>query len=99
MNICDCDEPASTLAGLCVLCGYMVIAEEAQARPASNVNTGKAFKPMVTRDEYNAARAVLDALEPGYYVKCGGGCNGWYSGGSFTKVVGGPPICEKCRSK
>lgn len=58
-------------------------------------------KPMVTREEYNAARAVLDALEPGYYVKCGGPCAGWYHNqGRFTKATpSSPPICEKCRSK
>lgn len=53
-------------------------------------------KPMVTREQYNQARAVLDALPSGYYVKCAT-CGGWYVGGKFIRPVGSGPICEGCQ--
>lgn len=52
-------------------------------------------KPMLTRERYELARAVLDALPPGYYVKCSE-CDGWYMGGKYHVQSGGAPICEKC---
>lgn len=52
-------------------------------------------KPMVTRAEYDAARAVLDALPPGIYMKCSG-CTGWYRGGSFTMLSDGGVLCGRC---
>jgi len=62
----------------------------------SNVNTGSDQKPMVTREEYERARAVLDALPPGYYVKCAG-CGGWFMGGEFKVYPNARgPHCERC---
>lgn len=59
----------------------------------------KEQRPMVTLAQYDAARAVLDALPPGFYVKCGG-CGGWWQGGNFTSggTVGpSGPRCERCQ--
>lgn len=36
-------------------------------------------KPMVTREQYDQAKAVLDALPSGFYFKCAN-CGGWFSG-------------------
>lgn len=52
-------------------------------------------KPAVTPAEYKAGRAVLDALPPGYYVKCAN-CHGWWTDGNFTLSHDGP-VCERCR--
>lgn len=52
-------------------------------------------KPMVSREDYERGRAVLDALPPGYYVKCSA-CRGWYMGGTFV-LSGSGPTCEGCR--
>lgn len=63
----------------------------------SNVNRNGEQKPMVTREEYERARAVLDALPPGYYVKCAK-CGGWFNGGSFVVLPATGPRCEGCGS-
>lgn len=52
-------------------------------------------KPMVTREEYDQARAVLANLQPGYYVKCAL-CSGWWLGGTFHHTINGP-VCEQCQ--
>lgn len=51
-------------------------------------------KPVLTRAEYDQARAILDALPPGYYAKCAY-CRGWYTGGRYCHTPYGPK-CEQC---
>lgn len=54
-------------------------------------------KPMVTAEEYQRARRVLDALPPGYYVKCKG-CGNWWTKGEFLmKGSNDGPYCERCK--
>ena len=50
-------------------------------------------KPMISRRDYDKARAILDALSPGYYVKCAG-CSGWYA--DYQSVRGMYPLCLTC---
>lgn len=52
-------------------------------------------KPMVSRADYDRARAVLDALPSGFYMKCCA-CSGWYTGGEYRHTPDGP-LCERCR--
>lgn len=53
-------------------------------------------KPMLTRAEYDKARAVLDALPAGYYVKCCE-CGGWFTGAKrFTVTSQGPSCTDGC---
>ena len=71
--------------------------EEVAVRSVYYPGTPREQKPMVTRDQYNLARAVLDALPPGLYVKCSK-CGDWQHGGVYTVRDGGNHItCEKCR--
>lgn len=65
--------------------------------PVYEPSTVGGNKPMVTRFEYEQARAVLDALPPGYYVKCAG-CSGWWTKGNFVLAAGNGPFCERCAS-
>ena len=58
------------------------------------METGGEQKPAVTREEYDAARAVLDALPAGLYLKCFK-CRRWYRNGDFNFSVGGVS-CEGC---
>jgi formylmethanofuran dehydrogenase subunit E len=51
-------------------------------------------RPAVTREEYEAARAVLDALPPGVYMKCAK-CEHWKMGGDFH-ITNGRAVCEAC---
>lgn len=50
-------------------------------------------KPMLTRAEYNKARAVLDALPAGYYVKCCE-CGGWFTGAKTFGATSDGPKCS-----
>lgn len=52
-------------------------------------------KPMVTREQYDQARAVLDALPSGIYIKCSQ-CGGWYRGGTVYFSNGMDITCEGC---
>ena len=62
-----------------------------------NDNAGAVQKPAISREDYDRGRAVLDALEPGYYVKCFG-CKKWHTGGNFiVKTDGTGPYCEGCK--
>ena len=51
-------------------------------------------KPAVTREQYDQARAVLDALPSGVYIKCAK-CQGWYRGGTIVFDFNGT-YCEGC---
>lgn len=51
-------------------------------------------KPMVTREQYDRAREVLDSLPSGVYIKCAK-CQGWYSTGTIT-LAGLYTVCEGC---
>lgn len=63
---------------------------------AKNPQVDTDQKPMVSREDYDRARAVLDALPAGYYVKCGG-CSKWFMGGTFVLDASGlGPMCEDC---
>jgi hypothetical protein len=52
-------------------------------------------KPMISRRDYDKARAILDALSPGYYVKCAG-CSGWYADDQFVRGRLKNPLCLTC---
>lgn len=52
-------------------------------------------KPMVTREQYDQARAVLDALPFGIYLHCSG-CGKWQSNGSITIDHPDQYLCEEC---
>lgn len=56
-------------------------------------------KPMVTREGYDKARAVLDALPAGMYIKCSA-CRGWYKAEGSTEILSAttPPeyLCRGC---
>jgi len=51
-------------------------------------------KPMVTREEYDRARAVLDALPPGLYMKCSE-CDQWWRDTTIS-FQGRAVLCERC---
>jgi len=71
--------------------------QDLSAPPVYYPGTPTEQKPMVTRDQYDRARAVLDALPPGLYVKCSK-CGDWQHGGTYAVHAGGTQIiCEKCR--
>jgi hypothetical protein len=50
-------------------------------------------KPMVTREQYDQAKAVLDALPSGFYVKCAD-CGGWYTGSKTFRETPSGPVCR-----
>jgi hypothetical protein len=52
-------------------------------------------KSMVTREQYDQAKAVLDALPPGFYFKCAD-CGGWYSGSKNAVIYDDSkgPVCH-----
>lgn len=54
-------------------------------------------KPMVTREQYERAREVLDSLPPGVYVKCAK-CRQWKREGVGVLffVGNGEVLCEGC---
>jgi hypothetical protein len=51
-------------------------------------------KPMVTREQYERARKVLDALPPGVYCKCSN-CGQWKRNGRTT-FRQDQVLCEDC---
>lgn len=76
---------------------YAATAEDFKPAVYTNVTANQEQKRAVTREQYDRARTVLDALPAGYYVKCAG-CSGWYQGGTFVNPVGGGgPLCKACR--
>lgn len=50
-------------------------------------------KPMVSREEYEQFRKVLDALAPGFYVKCAQ-CGGWFTGSKQFNESPKGPVCR-----
>lgn len=61
------------------------------------VETGRRERPMVTREEYEQGRALLDALPPGIYTKCTG-CSNWQLAGEIHMDSNGV-YCERCGSE